>query len=109
MQKLYTKAGRELVGVPWQRYPRPQLVREDWLCLNGEWELGFEGKSMPIRVPFCPESLLSGVETPPKPATVALTGSAEAVPPPATMALMALMAAVEVNVAPDSASMPSSP
>jgi beta-galactosidase/beta-glucuronidase len=69
MQQLYTKAGRELVGVPWQRYPRPQLVREDWQCLNGEWELGFEGKSMPIRVPFCPESLLSGVETPPKPGT----------------------------------------
>ena len=69
MQQLYTKAGRELVGVPWQRYPRPQLVREDWLCLNGEWELGFEGKTMPIRVPFCPESLLSGVETPPKPGT----------------------------------------
>ena len=29
MQQLYTKAGRELVGIPWQRYPRPQLVRED--------------------------------------------------------------------------------
>ena len=69
MQQLYTKAGRELVGIPWQRYPRPQLVREDWLCLNGDWELGFEGKTMPIRVPFCPESLLSGVETPPKPGT----------------------------------------
>ena len=69
MQQLYTKAGRELVGVPWQRYPRPQLVREDWQCLNGEWELGFEGEILPIRVPFCPESLLSGVETPPRPGT----------------------------------------
>ncbi len=67
MQKLYTKAGRELAGVPWQRYPRPQLVREDWLCLNGEWDFGFEGREERIRVPFCPESLLSGVETPPKP------------------------------------------
>jgi len=19
-------------------YPRPQFVREDWLCLNGEWQ-----------------------------------------------------------------------
>ena len=67
MQQLYTKAGRELTGVPWQRYPRPQLVREDWLCLNGDWELYFEGRDQRIRVPFCPESLLSGVETPPKP------------------------------------------
>ena len=67
MQQLYTKAGKELVGIPWQRYPRPQLVRADWLCLNGEWDFGFEGNSMPIRVPFCPESLLSGVETPPRP------------------------------------------
>jgi beta-galactosidase/beta-glucuronidase len=60
---------------PRPEYPRPQFVREDWLCLNGEW--GFEidhgdtglerglktadltGK---IIVPFCPESELSGVE-----------------------------------------------
>ena len=66
MQRLYTKAGRELVGIPWQRYPRPQLVREDWLCLNGDWELDFCGTRQTIRVPFCPESLLSRVETPPK-------------------------------------------
>ncbi len=69
MQRLYTKAGQELAGIPWQRYPRPQMAREDWLCLNGEWELGFDGKTQAIRVPFCPESLLSGVETPPKPGT----------------------------------------
>ena len=67
MQQLYTKAGRELVGIPWQRYPRPQLVRADWLCLNGEWDFGFEGNSIPIRVPFCPESLLSGVTHVPAP------------------------------------------
>ena len=69
MQQLYTKAGRELAGVPWQRYPRPQLVREDWLCLNGDWELNYEGKDRRVRVPFCPECLLSGVESPPKPGT----------------------------------------
>ena len=69
MQQLYTKAGRELAGVPWQRYPRPQLVRADWLCLNGDWDFVFEGREQPIRVPFCPESLLSGVDKPPRPGT----------------------------------------
>ena len=65
MQKLYTKAGRELAGVPWLRYPRPQMVREEWLCLNGDWELDSCNEKQTIRVPFCPESLLSGV-TPPR-------------------------------------------
>ncbi len=67
MQQLYTKAGRELVGIPWQRYPRPQLVREDWLCLNGDWDFSYEGLQRPIRVPFCPESLLSELDTAPRP------------------------------------------
>ena len=52
-------------------YPRPQMVRKDWLNLNGLWE--FEGagdeKEPPvgktlsgtILVPFCMESALSGV------------------------------------------------
>ena len=66
MQRLYTEAGRRLSAVPWERYPRPQLQREDWLCLNGDWELSFCGRRQTIRVPFCPESLLSGVLTVPK-------------------------------------------
>ena len=69
MQKLYTKAGRELTGVPWQRYPRPQMVREDWLCLNGDWDFSQGEETGRIRVPFCPESLLSGVEKAPPPGT----------------------------------------
>ena len=24
--------------VPRNEYPRPQLVRKEWLCLNGEWQ-----------------------------------------------------------------------
>ena len=64
-QRLYTREGRSLPAVPWERYPRPQMVRADWLCLNGDWELRFGGTSTHILVPFCPESLLSGVETPP--------------------------------------------
>ena len=65
-QRLYTKEGRALPEVPWQRYPRPQMVRADWLCLNGDWELRYGGEQTLIRVPFCPESLLSGVEMPPE-------------------------------------------
>lgn len=61
--------------IPRSEYPRPQFVRQDWLCLNGEWQFevdagdsGFqrglhqqqELKDR-ITVPFCPESSLSGV------------------------------------------------
>ena len=65
MQRLYTEEGRSLPAIPWERYPRPQLRREDWLCLNGDWTLESAGRAQRVRVPFCPESLLSGVETPP--------------------------------------------
>ena len=61
MQKLYTPAGEALRGVPWNAYPRPQMVRKDWLCLNGEWDFAYAGTKAVIRVPFCPESLLSGI------------------------------------------------
>ena len=54
---------------PLSEYPRPQLVRNDWLCLNGKSDYAvtpldsaapseYEGK---ITVPFAIESLLSGV------------------------------------------------
>lgn len=62
LQKLYTAAGKALTGTPWQSYPRPQMKRADWLCLNGEWQLAMGEKERRIRVPFCPESLLSGVD-----------------------------------------------
>ena len=60
MQQLYTTAGEKLPEVPWNTYPRPQMVREKWLCLNGEWDFSAGGETTVIRVPFCPESLLSG-------------------------------------------------
>ena len=66
MRRLYTEEGRMLPEIPWERYPRPQMKRADWLCLNGPWELQTGGRKQTIRVPFCAESLLSGVEHPPK-------------------------------------------
>ena len=67
MNKLYTSEGRALPAVPWERYPRPQMVRKEWLCLNGEWELFCHGRCGTIRVPFCAESLLSGLSATPEP------------------------------------------
>ena len=63
-------------NIPRPEYPRPQLVRKDWLNLNGTWdfakdfsESGIDRKiyERPIEgekilVPFCPESKLSGIE-----------------------------------------------
>ena len=53
----------------WNRYPRPQLKREKWLSLDGEWKFKTQktgepddpGKWETINVPYCPESELSGV------------------------------------------------
>ena len=52
-------------------YPRPQLVREQWLNLNGLWQFAIAQKNEPppigkdlsgeILVPFPVESALSGV------------------------------------------------
>ena len=63
LNKLYTAQGELLTGTPWEIYPRPQLRRESYINLNGTWELTVENqpKNFSIQVPFCPESLLSGV------------------------------------------------
>lgn len=61
MQNLFTSAGESLSGVPWHTYPRPRMVRKDWLCLNGKWDFACGGTKTEILVPFCPESLLSGL------------------------------------------------
>ena len=48
---------------PWDIYPRPQLRRSSFFSLNGEWELQLgRDEALPIRVPFCIESELSGVK-----------------------------------------------
>ncbi len=65
---LYTHEGENLSGTPWNTYPRPQMKRDSFFCLNGEWEFctakngvlpGFFGEK--ITVPFPPQSLLSGL------------------------------------------------
>ncbi len=62
MQELRTAAGEEApAGIPWNVYPRPQMVRKDWLCLNGKWDFEYGEIRTEIDVPFCPESLLSGL------------------------------------------------
>ena len=61
LHDLYTPEGETLTGTPWQVYPRPQLRRNSYVNLNGIWELEAEGNVMPVLVPFCPESRLSGI------------------------------------------------
>lgn len=64
--------------VPLNEYPRPQMVRQEWLCLNGIWNYfggehalpakdaktapGLDSFTENIRVPFPAESDLSGIK-----------------------------------------------
>ena len=64
-----------MTNIPRPEYPRPQMIRNDWINLNGQWEFEIDhsvsGKARKlyeaehlaghITVPFCPESELSGV------------------------------------------------
>lgn len=61
-----------------QEYPRPQLVRKEWLNLNGQWDFEFDDKniglkekwfhgrpfSKKIEVPFAYQTRLSGIDDP---------------------------------------------
>ena len=63
--QLTTKQGENLLQskeTPWTVYPRPQMRRNSYVNLNGRWELTVGEEKQDIRVPFCPESLLSGVQ-----------------------------------------------
>ena len=53
---------------PWNIYPRPQLKRDSFICLNGKWDFAVtKSDKRPtefnekILVPFPPESELSGI------------------------------------------------
>lgn len=71
MNKLKTR-WTDIVNTqcPLPEYPRPQLVRSDWQCLNGKFEFTVTGKTDEIPqsfdeeiiVPFSPETYLSGIE-----------------------------------------------
>ena len=64
LHELTTTRGETLTGTPWTVYPRPQMKRDSYLNLNGEWEFSANNqKTQTIRVPFCPESQMSGVQT----------------------------------------------
>ncbi len=68
---LYTPWGETVDhGCPHAEYPRPQLERARWQCLNGPWQYAIlpegdeaepESWDGEILVPFSPECLLSGV------------------------------------------------
>ncbi len=61
-------------NVDFSAYPRPQLVRDSYFCLNGEWSFATSKSLIPpesfplkIQVPFPVESILSGIcQTPEK-------------------------------------------
>ena len=65
----------EVVNILRNEYPRPQLERELWMNLNGEWNFNFDDNNLgeeekwyaeknfdkKITVPFCYQSPLSGI------------------------------------------------
>ncbi len=66
LQTLTTPRGETLSGTPWQVYPRPQMRRDSYINLNGEWDFAVSSEKpatfdMGITVPFCPESRRSGI------------------------------------------------
>jgi hypothetical protein len=70
MAALLTRWGRDLdPDRVLSEYPRPQLVRDSYLNLNGTWEHAFTSADAmapqeydgPVLVPFSPEAPLSGV------------------------------------------------
>lgn len=61
-------ASETRADVPLPEYPRPQLVREQWQCLNGAWRYRLEGPGRrldgEIQVPFAIETGASQVAQP---------------------------------------------
>ena len=64
---MLLKTDYEIGKIPHAEHPMPQMMRQSWVCLNGEWdfcketeqgERAFEGN---ILVPFSPETPNSGV------------------------------------------------
>ena len=69
LNDLYTVQGEILDENAWNVYPRPQMRRDSYVNLNGLWDFAVSKEEklpkaydMQIRVPFCPESALSGLK-----------------------------------------------
>ncbi|HEY9875058.1 MAG TPA: sugar-binding domain-containing protein, partial [Candidatus Obscuribacterales bacterium] len=72
-EKFLNVASRGIVPVPATAYPRPQLQRSNWMCLNGQWKFTYDDEGQftspseiaewghTIEVPFAPESQASGI------------------------------------------------
>ncbi len=70
--ELITRWGEQVTAEnAWTEYPRPQLVRKNWLNLNGQWDYAITPVSQQeapsqwsgtILVPYCLESKLGGVQ-----------------------------------------------
>lgn len=63
---LTTPFEKDKTDIPFAEHPRPQMKRENYLSLNGKWELGVKSNSAEkhlgsITVPFPPESKISGI------------------------------------------------
>lgn len=67
---IRTRWGKTVTAAnAWRSYPRPQMKRDRWVNLNGEWEYAIRPKEAPlptpmdgkVLVPFAVESQLSGV------------------------------------------------
>ena len=68
---LFTEQSKNIPEIPLNFYPRPALVRDSFLCLNGKWDfsVGKATYDRTITVPYCPESALSGICEAVKPGT----------------------------------------
>ncbi len=71
---IWTEQADDEREIPLPEYPRPQMRRDHWICLNGWWEYAFTGlHEIPekaegrILVPFSPETRRSAVEKTLKP------------------------------------------
>ena len=72
MKQLYTRWSREVMENPdhvLQEYPRPMMVRDSYVNLNGKWDYAITDTKDKVKeydgqilVPFSPESFLSGVD-----------------------------------------------
>ncbi len=74
LHELFTPQSEQMNGTPWDVYPRPQLRRDSYVNLNGEWDFAVsmdaqlpKTYAQKILVPFCPECALSGLKQEIKP------------------------------------------